>query len=224
MTQTIPSSAIKVISRISSSVNRAPGVFWAQGRNPAIMVELCPYLRSMQAQDRRTFLRFVTDGPSAEEKCPRGTMTEEEIEKEVVTAVILGGDITDTLLGYGICPEISFDGLHVGFAVFGLERRADKRLFAYLGQKLIDEGKPPLDAQALVMSAGKKMRAAHAKGRELAFSNLGNFSLAGESEVKIRDFDCSGDIKNILQSASVGRGAHLKIIYFRDHIPDRSNL
>ncbi|MFA5840414.1 MAG: hypothetical protein WC890_07195 [Candidatus Margulisiibacteriota bacterium] len=52
---------------------------------------------------------------------PDGSMRKRTLEREVLSALQLGGQITDVVLGFGLYDDLVFDGDQVGFVVYGLE-------------------------------------------------------------------------------------------------------
>jgi hypothetical protein len=115
---------------------------------------------------------------------PEGTMFFDNAEREAETALKLGQEITDEVLGLGSYDGFSFQGRKVGFVIFGLPSADDCRLqstIANLMLNFIGRVGDPAAVMAIfpliVNKIGRLMKGAHDRELVHLYPHLGNFRL-----------------------------------------------
>lgn len=144
---------------------------------------------------------MVREKRSAEEYSAHGTLSQDRLETEVLTALALGPKTTDPILGFGEFDGLTFNGGPVGFAIYGMSRIEDDRM-AQTIKKLADaatrNGKillPPMYGAAFM--TGARLREMHEKGFFHRYPHLDNFAVLPNEDVRIVDLDTAVRISNI---------------------------
>jgi len=127
---------------------------------------------------------------------PWGTMGSEAIEKEVGAALLLGPEMTDLLLGFGIYEDLTFCGKPVGFAIYGMEREKDIRVLEYLKGYIETCGKLP-DAGNQAIQTGQLLRQMNDLGLSHGYPHLWNYAKVSQDKAKILDLDTAVNWENI---------------------------
>lgn len=131
-----------------------------------------------------------------------GTMSLARLEREVESALTLGPDRTDVLMGFGIYDELKFNGEPVGFAIYGMERQEDTRILKHLIGHIEKTGELPAGAQELAEHSGKLLREMHESGLIHRYPHLGNFGfMPGGRQAKLLDLDTNIQLLSIPKEA-----------------------
>ena len=129
-----------------------------------------------------------------EHYAPHGTITREAIETETLSALVLGSQITDPILGFGIFKDLEYLGEPVGYVVYGMEREEDARLHTHLSKALRHPQKALENMKALAIDTGVKLAAGNRAGLGFVFSWLGNFALHSPTSTRLVDLDSTSDL------------------------------
>jgi len=145
------------------------------------------------------------------EYAPRGTMTLSAIEREVETALELGPDKTDLVLGFGIFEDLSFFKQSVGFVIYGVQESSDVRLFSQIEKeinrlrKLYPLGSDPTGllrlpsyGKEMAFESGRKLKYMHVLARKKhGCPHLGNYRSKSEMGLRLLDFEASVSFFNL---------------------------
>lgn len=123
-----------------------------------------------------------------------GTMTLERLEREIVAAIKMGSDITDTILGFGSFENISYMGKPVGFAIYGMEREEDIRVGELLNRAKSSEALT--EYYPAITESARLLRETHDK--KIAHGSLHPYNIAfdGKDHLRLVDLDLSFDFSN----------------------------
>jgi hypothetical protein len=131
------------------------------------------------------------------EHAPWGTVRFSNLAREVETALWLGGEITEALLGFGFYEGIEFDKEPVGFAIYGMERKDDVRIFRDFVQHVRNNiGRLP-QAEGLARHTGELLRKMHEKAFFHGAPHLGNFRKLTNDLARILDLDTAVKIESV---------------------------
>jgi hypothetical protein len=127
----------------------------------------------------------------AEEFSGKGTMNYRSLENEVETALILGTEITDPLLGFGIFDELTFCDQPVGLAIYGMQRTDDIR-YLHRISKIVEEEHSIMEETGNSERIGKLLRLTH-EDRKIIHSmpHLENFATSPGDRMVMADLDHS---------------------------------
>ncbi|MEE8638665.1 MAG: hypothetical protein V3T21_06485 [Candidatus Margulisiibacteriota bacterium] len=129
-----------------------------------------------------------------------GAMSFETLEREVETALILGPERTDLLLGFGMYEDFSFNGKPVGFAIYGMERKEDIRIKRHLWSHIEEKGSFP-KVKDLAEHTGKLLREMHELKLGHQFPHLGNYGFLSQKEARLLDLETSFELLSVSQEA-----------------------
>lgn len=133
---------------------------------------------------------------SSVEYSAQGSMRFTKLKTEVETALQLGGELTDFLLGFGIFEGLEFDGQPIGFAIYGMERKEDLRVQRYFHRRIKETGS--LDnLQELASSVGKVLRKIHQQNLVHRYPHLGNFGLSLPNHCRVLDLDTTFALSSV---------------------------
>ena len=130
----------------------------------------------------------------------QGSMNLKRLKSEVLTALELGPNRTDMLLGFGTYEDLQYNGQPVGFSVYGMERKDDVRVLTYLKTKYGErmshdrEERPrwaiiPPTSTILAQNTGRLLREMHEIGLIHGYPHLGNYGILDPQQCRLLDLD-----------------------------------
>ena len=138
------------------------------------------------------------DGPYS----PYGTLSSKNLEREAKAALLLGPQITDTLLGFGIYPRYTFNTAPVGFAIYGMKRKVDIRLDDYLKNSVKNTHALPPSSDELARHSGEMLREAHIKGLIFGYNrNANNYGVNSPTEARLLDLETATALSSVPREA-----------------------
>jgi hypothetical protein len=132
---------------------------------------------------------------------PTGSMHLPEISLEVQTALRLGPTITDPILGFAIFNALEFEGMAVGYVIYGMPRYNDVRVGSHLlNSYLFGYRGAPQGMVELIEDAGRKLRQANEAGIWLRYPQLDNFAVYSQVECRAVDLDAARELPNTTEA------------------------
>lgn len=130
---------------------------------------------------------------------PEGSMSAKRLHAEIDTALLLGSEMTDPLLGWGTYEGLEYHAAEIGFAVYGIDTENDTRFSAFLSNLEPPTRDVRMDAEARNLSEGigKTLRFLHDRfGRIHRYPHFGNWRVRQTAGISMVDLDtalsCAG--------------------------------
>jgi hypothetical protein len=144
----------------------------------------------------RDSIRIVENEDQAEFQA-YGTLRYSKLKVEVEAALALGNRTTEELLGFGLFEGLEFEGVPVGFAIYGMERRRDVRVGGEFVRQIGKRGGALPEAGDLVAHTGELLRRMHEEGMAHGFPRLDNYRKQNDGLAKLLDLDSTQNILRI---------------------------
>lgn len=139
---------------------------------------------------------FANQERSEHDYLPAGTMSAECLQTEVETALTLGPEISDELLGFGYYENLSFNSEPIGFVYYAMDRIKDLRLLQIVNYSR--EATFAARFSDAAWQAGNLLRMMHDLGLAHRYPHLANFTWDNSAQkVKLVDLDTAIELAGL---------------------------